>query len=104
MKQKVSLARALVVEPELILMDEPFGAFDIYDRERLQKETLKILKETNKSIVFVTHNIDEALTMGQKIVLFSERPSRVLKIFTNMDQKDLIVKELKSIIISSEKK
>lgn len=104
MKQKVSLARALIIEPELILMDEPFGAFDIYERERLQKETLKIWRETHKTIIFVTHNIDEALIMGQKIILLSERPSKVSKIFTDMSQKDLITKELKEIMSNSEKK
>jgi len=103
MKQKVALARALAIGPELILMDEPFAALDIYSKERLQKETLRIWKKTKKSIIFVTHNVDEALLMAQKIVLLSGRPSRVLKIFTDLSKKDSIKKELKNIIYKYEK-
>lgn len=103
MKQKVALARALVIEPKIILMDEPFGALDIYSREKLQKETLKIWKETKKSIIFVTHNIDEALLMAQKIILLSKKPTKIQKIFTNLTKKDLIKDELKKIIYESEK-
>lgn len=103
MKQKVALARALVIEPKIILMDEPFGALDIYSREKLQKETLKIWKETKKSIIFVTHNIDEALLMSQRIILLSKKPTKIQKIFTDLTKKDLIKGELKKVIYESEK-
>lgn len=102
MKQKVALARALVIEPKIILMDEPFGALDVYSREKLQKETLKIWKETKKSIIFVTHNIDEALLMAQKIILLSKKPTKIQKIFTDLSKKDLIKEELRKVIYESE--
>lgn len=102
MRQKVALARALVIEPKIILMDEPFGALDIYSREKLQKETLKIWKETKKSIIFVTHNIDEALLMSQRIILLSKKPTKIQKIFTDLIKKDSIKDELKKVIYESE--
>ena len=98
MKQKVALARAFAIEPEIILLDEPFGALDIYSREKLQDETIKIWRETNKTMIFVTHNIDDALKMGQKILLLSKRPSKILKIFHDVSKKENIKKELKNII------
>ena len=98
MKQKVALARAFAIEPEIILLDEPFGALDIYSREKLQDETIKIWRETNKTMIFVTHNIDDALKMGQKILLLSKRPSKILKIFHDVSKKENIKKELKNIM------
>ncbi len=97
MKQKVALVRALVIEPEIILMDEPFRALDIHSKIKFQKEILKIWRKTGKTIIFVTHDIQEALRMAQKLVLLSERPSKVLNIFTNMDEQDKIRKKLEVI-------
>ena len=74
MKQRVAIARALAVDPEVLLMDEPFGALDALTRSTLQEETIKIWKATNKTIVFVTHNVSEAISLGDRVILFTARP------------------------------
>jgi len=74
MKQRVAIARALAVDPEVLLMDEPFGALDALTRSTLQEETIKIWKTTNKTIVFVTHNVSEAISLGDRVILFTARP------------------------------
>lgn len=71
MAQRVSLGRTLCYEPDIILMDEPLGALDIYNRRLLQDELIKIFNTCNKTIVFVTHDIDEAIYMGQKVVVMN---------------------------------
>ncbi len=101
MRQKIAIARALVIEPRLILMDEPFSALDASSREKLQKETLKIWRETKKSIVFVTHNLDEAILMAQKIILLSGKPTRIQNIFADLTAKELIKDKLKNAIYKS---
>ncbi|AJC94188.1 ABC transporter ATP-binding protein [Campylobacter volucris] len=70
MMQRVSIARALANDADIILMDEPFASLDYFTREKLQKSLINIVKQTNKSIIFVTHCIDEALILGKKIVIF----------------------------------
>lgn len=70
MQQRTALARALAYDPSMILMDEPFAALDFFTREAMQKELLRIQRASKKGVVFVTHNIDEALLLGQKIVVF----------------------------------
>jgi ABC-type nitrate/sulfonate/bicarbonate transport system ATPase subunit len=77
MKQRVAIARALAVDPEVLLMDEPFGALDALTRSTLQEETVKIWESTNKTIVFVTHNVPEAIALGDRVVLFTNRPGRI---------------------------
>lgn len=77
MKQRVAIARALAVEPDILLMDEPFGALDAFTRYRLQDEVLRIWQEKNTTIIFVTHDIDEAIYLGQKIVIMSPNPGRI---------------------------
>ena len=72
MQQRSSLARALAYNPSMILMDEPFAALDFFTRDTMQKELLRIQKASKKGIVFVTHNIDEAILLGQKIVVFDD--------------------------------
>lgn len=72
MQQRAALARALAYDPSFILMDEPFAALDFFTRETMQKELLRIHTASKKGIVFVTHNIDEALLLGQKIVIFED--------------------------------
>lgn len=80
MKQRVSLARALAVNPEVIFMDEPFGAVDALTRMKLQEELVKIWREKNKTIIFVTHDIDEAIYLGDRIAVMTPMPGRIKSI------------------------
>ncbi len=77
MRQRLALARALSVEPKIILMDEPFAAVDAMTRERLQDDLLRLWEETGKTIVMVTHDIDEALYLSDDIVVFSPLPGTI---------------------------
>ncbi|TDO99511.1 ABC transporter ATP-binding protein [Marinomonas balearica] len=80
MQQRASIARALSFEPQLLLMDEPFGALDEITRDHLNLELLKIWHETGKTVVFVTHSIPEAVLLSTHIVVMSPRPGRIAKI------------------------
>jgi NitT/TauT family transport system ATP-binding protein len=80
MKQRVSVARAFANDPEILLMDEPFGALDEQNRLILQEELLRLWEETRKTVLFVTHSIDEAILLSDKIVVMSARPGRILDI------------------------
>src|SRR3984893_3496606 len=81
MKQRVSIARALAVNPSLLLMDEPFGALDAQTRQLLQDELLRIWRQYRKTVVFVTHSIEEAIYLSDPIVGMTARPGRVKQIF-----------------------
>jgi len=80
MQQKVSIARALAIEPKVLLMDEPFANLDAQTREYMQEELLKIWRETKKTIVFVTHNIEEAVFLSDRVAVFSTRPGMVMDV------------------------
>ena len=80
MKQRVAIARALAYDPEVLLMDEPFAAVDAQTRETLQDELLQIWEKTGKTIIFVTHSIDEAVALADRIVVLSPNPGRVREI------------------------
>ena len=80
MKQRVAIARALVMDPDVLLMDEPFAALDSQTRDLLLVEMQLIWKKTQKTIIFVTHNVPEAAVLGSRVAVFSARPSIVKKI------------------------
>lgn len=78
-RQRIGIARALAVDPDILLMDEPFGAVDAITRTGLQGELLRIWKETGKSILFVTHDIEEAVFLGDRVVLLGDKPGRIVQ-------------------------
>jgi NitT/TauT family transport system ATP-binding protein len=81
MRQRASLIRTLAYDPQVILMDEPFGALDAQNRMILQAELLKIWERTHNTILFVTHDLGEAIVLAQRVVLFSQRPGTVRRIY-----------------------
>jgi len=80
MRQRVALARALAVNPKILLMDEPFAALDSFTRERLQDELVRVWQHEKKAVLFITHNIDEAIKLGDRVVVMSPRPGRISKV------------------------
>jgi NitT/TauT family transport system ATP-binding protein len=81
MKQRVGLARALATDPNVLLMDEPFAALDAQTRDLMQVELLRIWQEAKKTVLFVTHQIDEAIYLSDRVMVMSKRPGRAKKIF-----------------------
>jgi NitT/TauT family transport system ATP-binding protein len=82
MQQRAGLARALAVNPSLLLMDEPFGSLDAQTRETLQEELSRILEQERTTMLFVTHSIDEAIYLGDRILLMTPRPGRIREILS----------------------
>ena len=80
MQQKVSIGRALAYSPDLLLMDEPFGALDEINRRKVNHEIINIWEKTKKTILFITHSIEEAVYLSQKVIILSNKPSTIHEI------------------------
>ena len=88
MQQRVSIARALSFDPDMLLMDEPFGALDEITRDRLNEELLRIWEQPQKTVVFVTHSIPEAVFLSNKIIVMSARPGKIIDVIETNFPKD----------------
>jgi NitT/TauT family transport system ATP-binding protein len=80
MQQRAGLARAMAINPAVLLMDEPFGALDAQTRELMQEELLRLLETEKKTMIFVTHSIDEAILLGDRVAMMSRRPGRIREV------------------------
>src|SRR5262249_25525295 len=101
MRQRAAIARALAIEPDVLLMDEPFGALDAQNRRIMQQEVRRIWRETGRTILFVTHSIEEAVAIGTVLIMLSARPSRVRALITNDGsvERAQLVEELNAMIM-----
>jgi ABC-type nitrate/sulfonate/bicarbonate transport system ATPase subunit len=81
-RQRVAIARALMVDPKIILMDEPFSALDVRTRGLMREEILALWRETRKTVIFVTHDVEEALTLADRIAVLSPKPTRLIETIT----------------------
>jgi NitT/TauT family transport system ATP-binding protein len=101
MRQRAAIARALAIEPDLLLMDEPFGALDAQNRRIMQQEVKRIWRETGRTILFVTHAIDEAVAIGTTLIMLSARPSRIRRLVENDGHiaRSVLVDELDALVM-----
>ena len=101
MRQRAAIARALAIEPDVLLMDEPFGALDAQNRRLMQREIRRIWRETGRTIVFVTHAIEEAVEIGTTLIMLSARPSRIRALIRNdgRDERAKLVDDLNTMIM-----
>ena len=97
MKQRVGIARALATEPKILLADEPFAAIDAMTREVMQSELERFVTKTRQTVVFITHSIDEAITLGDRIVVISRRPGRIKEVIDVNLPRPRFDQELKSL-------
>jgi NitT/TauT family transport system ATP-binding protein len=97
MKQRVGIARALATEPTILLADEPFAAIDAMTREAMQSELERFVTKTKQTVVFITHSIDEAITLGDRIVVISRRPGRIKEVLDVNLPRPRFDQELKSL-------
>lgn len=106
-RQRVSIARALAVDPDVILMDEPLSAVDAYTKLRLRDEIIRIWRETGKTILFVTHDVDEAIYLADRIIVLSAKPTHVIGNYVLANDRprdpdnDQALRELKRVILTS---
>jgi len=105
MQQRVCLARALMGRPDILLMDEPFGALDTFTRSKLHGEMIRIRQSTSITVVFVTHDLDEALALGNRVVLLGGQPGHIMEEFTldrpyPRDPADPVIREAKREIMT----
>jgi ABC-type nitrate/sulfonate/bicarbonate transport system ATPase subunit len=101
MRQRAAIARALAIEPDLLLMDEPFGALDAQNRRIMQNEIRRIWRETGRTILFVTHAIEEAVAIGTTLVMLSARPARIRELVRNdgRTERAKLIDELNTMIM-----
>jgi NitT/TauT family transport system ATP-binding protein len=96
-RQRVAIARALSVEPEIILMDEPFSALDPNTRQRMREEIIRIWRETGKTVIFVTHDVEEALVLADRILMLSNKPTHALETIALMEPRPRSIDETPSL-------
>jgi NitT/TauT family transport system ATP-binding protein len=101
MRQRAAIARALAIEPDVLLMDEPFGALDAQNRRIMQKEVRRIWQETGRTIVFVTHSIEEAVAIGTTLIMLSARPARIRELVRNdgRAERNKLIDDLNTMIM-----
>ena len=101
MRQRAAIARALAIEPDVLLMDEPFGALDAQNRRIMQQEVRRIWSETRRTILFVTHSIEEAVAIGTTLIMLSARPARIRELIPNdgRHERGKLVDDLNAMIM-----
>ena len=100
MRQRVALARAMAVDPAVLLMDEPFAALDSFTRERMQDELVRVWQTEKKAVLFITHNIDEAIKLADRIVVMSPRPGRITEVLDMTSERPRDVDSEESVRIA----